>query len=74
VNVEPVRSLVLLGELDSVAARRAIVRERKLVEVEQELTTAQISCFSTPTALLKQLGPPDRNLSIHLQTEETAYP
>ncbi len=41
VDPEPLGFLVLLAGLGSVASRRAVARERKLVEVEQELTTAR---------------------------------
>ena len=40
-DVEPLGFLILLGGLGFTAARQAVARERKLVEVEQELTTAR---------------------------------
>lgn len=40
-NIEPLGFLVLLSGLGSVASRRSAARERKLTEVEQELTTAR---------------------------------
>jgi phosphoserine phosphatase RsbU/P len=40
-NVEPVGFLILLGALASIAVRRALATERKLVDVEQELSTAR---------------------------------
>lgn len=40
-DVEPVGFLVLLGGLGVTAARRAFARERKLLDVEQELATAR---------------------------------
>jgi phosphoserine phosphatase RsbU/P len=40
-NVEPLGFLILLAGLGTTAARRAIARERKLTEVEQELKTAR---------------------------------
>jgi phosphoserine phosphatase RsbU/P len=40
-NVEPLGFLILLAGLGTTAARRAIARERKLSEVEQELKTAR---------------------------------
>jgi phosphoserine phosphatase RsbU/P len=41
VSMEPFGFLVLLGGLGMAAARRTLTRERKLVEVEQELVTAR---------------------------------
>lgn len=40
-SVEPVGFLILLGGLASIAARRALATERKLIDVEQELLTAR---------------------------------
>ncbi len=40
-DIEPVGFLILLAGLASTAVRRAIARERKLIDVEQELTTAR---------------------------------
>ncbi|MGA8026428.1 MAG: SpoIIE family protein phosphatase [Bryobacteraceae bacterium] len=40
-DVEPIGFLTLLGGLASIAARRALATERKLNEVEQELSTAR---------------------------------
>jgi sigma-B regulation protein RsbU (phosphoserine phosphatase) len=40
-SVEPVGFLILLGALASIAVRRALARERKLIDVEQELSTAR---------------------------------
>lgn len=40
-NIEPVGFLILLAGLGSTAARRALARERKLIDVEQELATAR---------------------------------
>jgi phosphoserine phosphatase RsbU/P len=41
IKIEPIGFLVLLGGLVFTAARLAVVRERKLLEVEQELATAR---------------------------------
>ncbi|HEX4166790.1 MAG TPA: PP2C family protein-serine/threonine phosphatase [Bryobacteraceae bacterium] len=41
INAEPLGFLTLLAGLSFTASRHAITRERKLVEVEQELTTAR---------------------------------
>jgi sigma-B regulation protein RsbU (phosphoserine phosphatase) len=41
VSMEPFGFLILLGGLGMAAARRTLERERKLVEVEQELVTAR---------------------------------
>lgn len=40
-NIEPVGFLVLLAGLGSIAVRRALTTERKLIDVEQELATAR---------------------------------
>ena len=40
-SVEPVGFLILLGALASIAVRRALATERKLIDVEQELSTAR---------------------------------
>lgn len=40
-SVEPIGFVVLLGALASIAVRRALARERKLVDVERELSTAR---------------------------------
>jgi sigma-B regulation protein RsbU (phosphoserine phosphatase) len=41
INMEPVGFLILLAGLASVATRRALATERKLIDVEQELATAR---------------------------------
>ncbi len=41
VDIEPVGFLILLAGLASIAVRRALATERKLIDVEQELTTAR---------------------------------
>ncbi len=41
IDIEPIGFLVLLGGLGFTASRHAVARERKLTEVEQELTTAR---------------------------------
>ena len=41
INLEPLGFLTLLGGMGFTASRSAIARERKLLEVEQELTTAR---------------------------------
>ncbi len=40
-DVEPIGFLILLAGLGATASRRAVARERKLTEVEQELATAR---------------------------------
>ncbi len=40
-DIEPVGFLILLAGLGSTAAHRALARERKLIDVEQELATAR---------------------------------
>lgn len=40
-SVEPIGFLILLGALASIAVRRALATERKLIDVEQELSTAR---------------------------------
>jgi sigma-B regulation protein RsbU (phosphoserine phosphatase) len=40
-SLEPIGFLVLLGALASIAVRRALATERKLLDVEQELSTAR---------------------------------
>ncbi|MFZ0592040.1 MAG: PP2C family protein-serine/threonine phosphatase [Bryobacteraceae bacterium] len=40
-SVEPIGFLILLGALASIAARRALATERKLIDVKQELATAR---------------------------------
>ncbi|HZQ53948.1 MAG TPA: SpoIIE family protein phosphatase [Bryobacteraceae bacterium] len=45
-SVEPIGFLILLAGLASIAVRRALARERKLVNVEQELSTARRIQFS----------------------------
>ena len=40
-SVEPIGFLILLGGLASIALRRALATERKLIDVEQELSTAR---------------------------------
>jgi phosphoserine phosphatase RsbU/P len=40
-SVEPIGFLVLLAALASIAVRQAVMTERKLIDVEQELTTAR---------------------------------
>jgi sigma-B regulation protein RsbU (phosphoserine phosphatase) len=52
-SVEPVGFLVLLAGLGSVAVRRALATERKLIDVEQELSTARRIQFS----ILPQAAP-----------------
>jgi phosphoserine phosphatase RsbU/P len=41
VNTEPIGFVILLAGLASIAIRRALSTERKLIDVEQELTTAR---------------------------------
>jgi sigma-B regulation protein RsbU (phosphoserine phosphatase) len=41
VSIEPIGFLVLLAGLASIAVRRALATERKLIDVEQELSTAR---------------------------------
>ena len=41
IDLEPLGILILLGGLGYAASRRAVTRERKLTEVEQELATAR---------------------------------
>jgi phosphoserine phosphatase RsbU/P len=40
-RVEPIGFLILLGGLASIAVRRALSRERELIDVQQELSTAR---------------------------------
>jgi sigma-B regulation protein RsbU (phosphoserine phosphatase) len=41
INIEPLGFIILLAGLASIAARRALATERKLIDVEQELATAR---------------------------------
>ena len=64
-SIEPVGFLVLLIGLGSVAVRRALATERKLVDVEQELSTARRIQFS----ILPQSAPDLYGLGVSLGYE-----
>jgi sigma-B regulation protein RsbU (phosphoserine phosphatase) len=52
-DIEPVGFLILLAGLASIAVRRALATERKLIDVEQELTTAR----RIQTSIVPQAAP-----------------
>jgi sigma-B regulation protein RsbU (phosphoserine phosphatase) len=64
-SIEPVGFLVLLIGLGSVAVRRALATERKLVDVEQELSTARRIQFS----ILPQSAPDFEGLRLAMRYE-----
>jgi phosphoserine phosphatase RsbU/P len=52
-SIEPIGFLVLVAALASIALRRAMTTERKLIDVEQELTTAR----RIQNSIIPQLSP-----------------